>query len=250
MKNKIAVVTGAATGIGRATAIVFARDGAKVAIVDINEKELKETAEQIKQQGGEVLSLVADISKEDDIQKMIQKTVDTFGKLDIACNNAGIGGDSAATGDYSTEGWDKVLNINLRGQFLCMKYEIEAMLKNHSGSIVNISSILGHVGFAQAPAYVAAKHGLLGLTKTAALEYAEQGIRVNAVCPGFIETPLLEKAGITTDEENKQYIISLHPAGRLGKAEEVAEAIVWIASEKASFVMGHPLLVDGGYIAR
>lgn len=250
MKNKVALVTGAATGIGRDTAIAFARKGARVVISDIKEKELKKTAELIKKEGGEVLSVKADISKEDEVRNLIQKATDKFGRLDIACNNAGIGGESAATGDYSIEGWDKVLNINLRGQFICMKYEIEAMLKNGSGSIVNISSILGHVGFGQAPAYVASKHGLLGLTKTAAIEYAEHGIRVNAVCPGFIETPMLEEAGITTEEETKQYIISLHPAGRLGKPREVADAIVWLASDEASFVTGHSLLVDGGYVAR
>lgn len=250
MKNKVALITGAATGIGRETAIAFARKGADVVISDINDEKLKETQKRIKEEGVKVLSLKADISKEDDIRNMVKKAVEKFGRLDIACNNAGIGGESATTGEYSIDGWDKVLNINLRGQFICMKYEIEAMLKNGSGSIVNISSILGHVGFAEAPAYVASKHGLLGLTKTAAIEYASQGIRINAVCPGFIETPMLEEAGITTEEETKQYIVSLHPAGRLGKPREVADAIVWLASDEASFVTGHPLLVDGGYVAR
>lgn len=250
MKNKVALITGAATGIGRETAIAFARKGANVVITDINEEQLAETEKLVQKEDVEVLSVKADISEEDDIQNMIEKTIERFGRLDFACNNAGIGGESATTSEYSTEGWDKVLNINLRGQFMCMKYEIEAMLKNGSGSIVNISSILGHVGFAEAPAYVASKHGLLGLTKTAAIEYASQGIRINAVCPGFIETPMLENAGITTDEEAKQQLISLHPAGRLGKPREVADAVVWLASDEASFVTGHPLLVDGGYIAR
>lgn len=250
MENKVVLVTGAATGIGRDTAIAFTRKGARVVISDIKNEELKKTAELIEKEGGEVLTVKADISKEDEVRNLIQKTTEKFGRLDIACNNAGIGGESAFTGDYSIEGWDKVLNINLRGQFICMKYEIEAMIKNGTGSIVNISSILGHVGFAEAPAYVASKHGLLGLTKTAAIEYASQGIRINAVSPGFIETPMLEDAGITTDEEVKQHLISLHPAGRLGKPREVADAIVWLASDEASFVTGHSLLVDGGYVAR
>lgn len=250
MKNKVALITGAATGIGRETAMAFARKGANVVIADINEQKLAETEKLLNEDEVEILSVKADMSKEEDIRDMVEKTIQKFGRLDIACNNAGIGGESATTGEYSIEGWDKVLNINLRGQFICMKYEIEAMLDNGSGSIVNISSILGHVGFTEAPAYVASKHGLLGLTKTAAIEYAPQGIRVNAVCPGFIETPMLEDAGITTDEEAKQQLISLHPAGRLGKPREVADAIVWLASDEASFVTGHPLLVDGGYVAR
>lgn len=250
MKKKTALVTGAAMGIGRETAVAFAQKGANVVVADLNESELKKTAELVEKEGVDALAVKTDISKEGDVRSMVDACMDKFGRLDFACNNAGIGGESNSTGDYSIEGWDKVLNINLRGQFLCMKYEIEAMLKNEGGSIVNIASILGKVGFAQAPAYVASKHGLVGLTKTAAIEYAPQGIRVNAVCPGFIETPMLENAGITSDEETKQYIISLHPAGRLGQPREVADAIVWIASDEASFVTGHTLLVDGGYTAR
>lgn len=252
MKNKVALVTGAAMGIGRDTAIAFARKGADLVVADLNEEKLEETAGLVEKEGVEVLPVKADISKAEEVQNMVDKCLDIFGRLDYACNNAGIGGESNATCEYSIEGWDKVLNINLRGQFLCMKYEIEAMLNNGEGggSIVNISSILGKVGFAQAPAYVASKHGLIGLTKTAAIEYAPQGIRVNAVCPGFIETPMLEEAGITTDEETEQFIISLHPAGRLGRPREVADAIVWIASDEASFVTGHTLMVDGGYTAR
>ena len=250
MKNKVVIVTGAAMGIGKETALAFARKGACVVVTDVNEKELKNTADQLQKTGARVLPLVADISKAEDVQRMVDQTMDRFGRLDIACNNAGIAGESAPTADYSIEGWNRVIDINLSGQFLCMKYEIGAMLKNGGGSIVNVSSILGKVGFAQAPAYTAAKHGLVGLTKAAALEYADKGIRVNAVCPAFIVTPMLESAGITTDEENKQQIISLHPAGRLGQPTEVADAIVWLASDEASFVTGHSMLVDGGYTAK
>lgn len=249
MKNKVALITGAAAGIGRATALEFARQGAKTAISDIDKEGLDETAKMIESEGGEVLSLLVDVSKSDEVKEMIGNTLDHFGRLDFACNNAGIEGKMAATADYSEEEWDKVLNINLRGQWLCMKYEIPAILKQ-GGAIVNVSSILGKVGFAEAPAYTAAKHGLIGLTKAAALEYSGKGIRINAVCPGFIETPMLERAGITSDKETKEQTVALHPIGRLGESEEVAEAIVWIASEKASFVSGHSLMVDGGYIAR
>lgn len=249
MKNKVALITGAAAGIGRATALEFAKQGAKTVISDLDKKGLDETAKMIESEDGEVLSLLTDVSKSDEVKKMVDNILDHFGRLDYACNNAGIEGEMAATADYSEEQWDKVMNINLRGQWLCMKYEIPAILKQ-GGAIVNISSILGKVGFAQAPAYTAAKHGLIGLTKAAALEYSGQGIRINAVCPAFIETPMLERAGITSDKETKEQTISLHPIGRLGLAEEVAEAIIWIASDKASFVCGHSLMVDGGYIAR
>lgn len=251
MKDRVAIITGAATGIGRETAAAFARKGADVVVTDINEEQLDETKKLLeREEETKVLSILADVSDEDDVRNMVNQTMEEFGRLDFACNNAGIGGESATTGEYSIEGWDKVLNINLRGQFMCMKYEIESMLENGSGSIVNISSILGHVGFAEAPAYVAAKHGLLGLTKTAAIEYASRGLRVNAVCPGFIETPMLEAAGLTTDEQKKQQLVSLHPMGRLGKPVEIADAIVWLASDEASFVTGQSLLVDGGYVAR
>ncbi|MDX1671623.1 MAG: SDR family oxidoreductase [Balneolaceae bacterium] len=250
MKNKVAVVTGAASGIGRATAVAFARQGVKVTISDVDAEGLEETLQMVEKEGSAGLSLVTDISKPDQIEKMVKETLNDFGRLDYACNNAGIEGVQQPTADYPVDEWDRMMNINLRGQWLCMKHEIPAMLKGGGGSIINISSILGKVGFAQAPAYVAAKHGLIGLTKAAAIEYSAENIRINAVCPAFINTPMLERADITTDKETREMIISMHPIGRLGTSEEVAAAVVWLASDEASFVTGHSLMVDGGYTAR
>ncbi|MEX2600231.1 MAG: SDR family oxidoreductase [Balneolaceae bacterium] len=248
-KNRVAVITGVASGIGRETAIAFAHKGAHVAISDIDREGLDETARLLEGTGVTVLPVVTDVSSSKEVQKLISSVMEKFGRLDFACNNAGIGGASATTAEYSEEEWDKVININLRGQWLCMKYQIPAMLEKSGGSIVNVASILGTVGFASAPAYVAAKHGLVGLSKTAALEYSAQGIRVNALAPGFIETPMLDKAGITTDPDVKKMITDRHPIGRLGTSREVADAIVWLSSDEASFITGHTLLVDGGYTA-
>lgn len=251
--NKVVLITGAGSGIGRETARKFAKKNAKVVISDVDREGLKQTKELILQSedsSEDVLDVVADVSSEKEVRSLIDRIVEKHGRLDVACNNAGVGGELAATADYTVEEWDRVLNINLRGQWLCMKYQIPVMLSEDGGSIVNVASILGTVGFAQAPAYVAAKHGLVGLTKAAALEYSSQGIRVNAIAPAFIETAMLEKAGLTTDEELKQGLIELHPIGRLGQSDEVAHAIVWLSSEEASFVTGHTLLVDGGYTAR
>lgn len=249
-KNKVAIITGAASGIGRDAAIAFSAQGAAVVVSDVNESKLQETTDIIEKKGGDVIAIVSDVSREEDVEEMIGQTMQKFGRLDVACNNAGVGGELAPTADYTVEEWDRVININLRGQWLCMKYQIPAMLKIDGGSIVNITSILGKVGFANAPAYVAAKHGLVGLTKAAAIEYSAQGIRVNAIAPAFIETPMLEDAGLTTDPDIKKSLVDLHPIGRLGKPEEVADAIVWLASDEASFITGHTLLVDGGYTAR
>jgi len=250
MDGKCAMITGAASGIGKATAVAFARKGVHVSISDIDKKGLDKLEKELRGLNSEVLVVPCDVSSPDEVKELIYKTVQYFEGLDYAVNNAGIEGLQAPTAEYTLEDWDRVINVNLRGQWICMKHEIDVMLDHGGGSIVNISSILGNVGFARAPAYTAAKHGLIGLTKAAALEYSEQGIRVNAVCPGFIETPMLDRAGITSDEETKQSIIGLHPIGRLGTSEEIADAIVWISSEEASFVTGHSLLVDGGYTAR
>lgn len=249
MEKRVALVTGASSGIGKETALTFARKDYKIAICDLNEEDLFKLANEIESEGGEVLALPCNIAIAEDVKEMVDKIIEEYGQLDVACNNAGIEGTSALTADYTIDEWDRIMNVNLRGQWLCMKYEIPHML-DHGGAIINMSSILGQVAFEQAPGYVAAKHGLIGLTKAAALDYAKNGIRINAVCPGFIETPMLNRAGLTTDPETKKAIIALHPLGRLGKVEEIAKAVVWLASEEASFITGHSLLVDGGYVIK
>jgi len=249
-ENKTALVTGGGLGIGRATATAFALEGANIVIADVLNNQSQETVEIIQSSGGEAMSIECDVSKPADVINAINTAVEKFGRLDFACNNAGIGGITAPTGDYPEEDWQRVININLTGVWLCMKYEIQAMLKQGSGSIVNMASILGQVGFANSPAYVAAKHGVLGLTKTAALEYATKGIRVNAVCPGFIYTSMLEKSGIKEGTQMYDMISGMHPQKRLGNAEEVADAVVWLCSSQSSFVTGTALAVDGGYLAQ
>ncbi|MGD8426413.1 MAG: SDR family oxidoreductase [Balneolaceae bacterium] len=249
MEKRVALVTGASSGIGKQTALKFAQKGYRTVICDLNDDDLYEVEDEITNEGGEVLALTCDIAHADEVKGMIDKIIQEFGRLDVACNNAGIEGTTALTADYTIDEWDRVMNVNLRGQWLCMKYEIPQMIE-HGGSIINMSSILGQVAFEQAPGYVAAKHGLIGLTKAAALDYAKQNIRINAVCPGFIDTPMLDRAGITTDPDTKKSIIALHPIGRLGKAEEIANAVVWLASDEASFITGHSLLVDGGYVIK
>lgn len=249
MRGKTALVTGAGSGIGRATALAFAKAGANVAVVDVNMEGIHETIDQIKKIKGNAIAIKVDISEIKQVDEMVKQILKSFGRLDFACNNAGISGKPHTTVDYPVEEWDRLMNVNLKGQWLCMKYEIPAMLKD-GGSIVNVSSILGKVAYQQAPAYVTAKHGLIGLTRAAALEYAESHIRINAVCPGFIYTPMLEKAGITADHDIEAGIIALHPLGRLGTAEEVAEAILWLCSPASSFVTGDALMVDGGYTIR
>lgn len=246
MKNKVVIITGAASGIGKATAELFAKHGASVVISDIQEAEGKATTENIIANGSKASFIKTDVSRPEEMEALVNFAVKTYGKLDIAINNAGIGGELNPIADMSIEGWNKVIEVNLNSIFYGMKYQIQAMLKNGSGSIVNIASILGAVGFAGSSAYTAAKHGVLGISKAAALEYSSQGIRINAVGPGFIETPLLN----ALDAEMKSQLASLHPIGRLGTSEEVAELILWLASDKASFVTGSYYPVDGGYLAR
>lgn len=245
--GKVALVTGGGSGIGREAALGFARGAARVVICDVDETGGGETVAMITEMGAEALFVRADVSKPEQVEAAVAAAVEAFGGLNIVVNNAGIGGEANLTGDYSLEGWHKVIDINLHGVFYGMRYGIPAILASGGGSIVNVSSILGLVGWATAPAYVAAKHAVSGLTKAAATEYAQQGVRVNSVHPGFIETPLLTKAGITPGTDGYNFIASKHAMNRLGLSGEVANLIVWLASDEASFVTGSQMAVDGGY---
>lgn len=246
LENQVAIVTGGGSGIGREVALSYADEGAKVVVSDVNEAGGNETVDLIKKKSGEAFFIKADSSKPSDNEILVRRTVETHGALHIACNNAGIGGPIAPTGEYPVDGWDKVISINLSGVFYGMRYQVPAMLKAGGGAIVNMASILGQVGFRNSPAYVAAKHGVLGLTKNAALEYSAQNIRINVVGPAFIKTPLLKDM----DEQTIKYLVGLHPIGRLGKPEEVAELVLWLSSPKASFVTGGYFAIDGGYLAQ
>jgi len=249
-KDKVALVTGGSTGIGRATAIDFAHKGASVVVADVNMDEGNKTVAMIENAHGQATFFQVDVSQANGVKAMVAQTIKAYGRLDFACNNAGIEGVSTPLAEMEVADWQRVIDVNLTGVFLCMKYEIPAMLKTGGGAIVNMASILGQVGFANAAAYTAAKHGLLGLTKVAALEYSAQGIRVNAVCPAFIATPMLERAGLTTDETVRKAMEAMHPIGRLGEPEEIARVVTWLCSPDASFIAGEGLLVDGGYVAR
>jgi NAD(P)-dependent dehydrogenase (short-subunit alcohol dehydrogenase family) len=245
--GKVAFVTGAASGIGEAIARQLAARGAKVVVADLKLEPAEKLVAEIKAAGGEAAAVAVDVSQVDQVEKAIAFTTDTFGRLDLAVNNAGIGGKAAKAGDYTFEDWHKVIDVNLNSVFYSMKYEIAAMLKSGGGAIVNMASILGTNGFANAPAYVAAKHGVVGLTKAAAIDYAKEGIRVTAVGPGFIETPLL---GSATPKEVMDGLRSLHPVGRLGQPDEVAALTLFLLSDTASFITGSYHLVDGGYAAQ
>lgn len=245
--DKVAIVTGGGSGIGEACAMTFAAGGAAVVVADVDEANGRRVADAIQESGGKALFVACNVASFDDVSALVDKTVETYGRLDIAVNNAGIGGEAVLTGDYSLESWHKVIDVNLHGVFYGMRAEIPAMLAGGGGAIVNMASILGSVGFATAPAYVASKHAVVGLTKNAALEYTAQGIRVNSVGPGFIRTPLLEA---NLDEPTTQFIAGLHAAQRLGTAQEVANLVAFLCSDDASFLSGGYYLVDGGYTAQ
>jgi NAD(P)-dependent dehydrogenase (short-subunit alcohol dehydrogenase family) len=245
--NKVAIVTGGGSGIGEATALTFARSGAKVVVADFDQEGGNRVAETIQAQGGEAKFVAVDVSKSDEVEAMVKTTVAAYGGLHVAVNNAGIGGAQAPTGEYPIDSWRQVIDVNLSGVFYGMRYEIPAMLESGGGSIVNMASILGSVGFANSPAYVAAKHGVVGMTKTAAIEYSAKGIRVNSVGPGFNATPLLEK---NLDEPTLAVIATMHPIQRLGTAQEVADLVAFLCSDAAAFCTGGYYLVDGGYTAQ
>jgi NAD(P)-dependent dehydrogenase (short-subunit alcohol dehydrogenase family) len=245
-ENKVAIVTGGSFGIGRATAIAFADRGAKVVIADWIENN--ETVKEITGKGGSALFVKCDVSNPADVKRLIDETVKTFGRLDFAVNNAGIEGANGLTHECTEVNWDKTIGVNLKGVWLCMKHEIPVMLRQQKGAIVNTASVAGLIGFQGLPAYVASKHAVVGLTKTTALEYAKKGIRVNAVCPGVIKTPMVDRTTGNDKTVEKQFI-DMEPVGRMGQPEEVAEAIIWLCSDASSFVTGHAMAVDGGWIA-
>jgi len=244
-KRKVAFVTGAGSGIGRATALAFAREGASVTVADVSEQGSQETARLIEEKGGRALAVKCDVTRTEDVKAALDKTIEEFGRLDFAFNNAGVEQRNAAIAEFEEEEWNRILDVNLRGVFLCMKYEIPLLLKQGGGAIVNTSSGAGVIGIKGGAAYAASKHGVIGLTKSAALDYAAQNIRVNVVAPGYIATPMMDRfTGGTAEGWGK--VVSEEPIGRAGKPEEIADAVIWLCSDAASFVVGHALVVDGG----
>lgn len=250
LEGKVALVTGGGSGIGRASALALAREGARVVVADVAVTGGQETVALITQAGGNATFVPTDVAQASAVEALIATTVATYGRLDCAHNNAGIEGVFATTAEYPEDTWDRVMAINLKGVWLCMKYELPQMLRQGQGAIVNTASIAGLVGASHMPAYVASKHGVAGLTKTAALEYAKAGIRVNAVCPGIIRTPMVERFFVQRSPHAETRLSAVEPVGRLGTPEEVAEAVVWLCSEAASFVTGHTMTVDGGLVAQ
>lgn len=247
LENKVALITGGTTGIGRDTAVLFAKEGARVVFTGRREAEGGQTLNLVRAAGGDGLFIKSDVSKAAEVQSVVQKTVQKCGRLDVAFNNAGVEGQWLPLADQTEENWDYVHGINLKGVWLCLKYEIQQMLKQGGGGvIVNMSSVAGLIGGAGAGVYIASKHGVIGLTKTAAIECAAQGIRVNAVCPAVIETPMAERA--FADPELNKRMLAIHPVGRFGKPTEVAEAVLWLCSDKSSFTTGQCLGIDGGLL--
>jgi NAD(P)-dependent dehydrogenase (short-subunit alcohol dehydrogenase family) len=249
MNQKVVIVTGGNSGIGRATAIALAKEGAKVTVAARRASDGEETARLIKEAGSDAIFVKTDVAIENDVRSLVEKTVDIYGKLDYAFNNAGVEEIMTPFLDQTSEKFDQIMNTNVRGVWLSMKYEIPEMIKNGGGAIVNNSSAAGIIGFPQFAVYIASKHAVLGLTKSAALEYAKSGIRINAIAPGGVETEMANRV----NESNPQWLetlTSMHPIGRIADPEEIANAVVWLLSEKASFVLGHTLLVDGGVVSR
>ena len=249
LTGKVGVVTGASAGIGRATAAALAQQGATVVVADVDVERGEQTASDIVAKGGVAAFVPCDVSDEASVRSLFETVVDRFGGLDFAYNNAGIEGTMAPTAECTVEEWHRTLAVNLTGVWLCMRHEIPLLLERGGGSIVNCASVAGLVGFASAPAYVASKHGVVGLTKTAALDYAANGIRVNAVCPGVIDTEMIERA--THDQPGMaEALVQMEPVGRLGQPEEIADAVVWLCSDRSSFVTGQAIAVDGGFVTR
>jgi NAD(P)-dependent dehydrogenase (short-subunit alcohol dehydrogenase family) len=247
LDGRVAIITGGTSGIGRDTAVLFAQHGAKVVVAGRRQTEGEETIKLLRAAGGEGLFVKTDVAKSGDVEALVKKTVEKFGRVDTAFNNAGIEGNWIPIAEQPEKDWDDLININLKGVWLCLKYEIQQMLKQgKGGTIVNMSSVAGLMGAAGAATYCASKHGVIGLTRTAALEYAHQKIRVNAVCPAVIETPMGER--LFGAPEARQWALSKHPIGRFGKPMEIAEAVLWLCSEKSSFMTGHYIVLDGGFL--
>jgi len=244
--QKVAIVTGGNSGIGRATAVALAKEGVKVVIAARREKEGEETARLVKEAGSDGIFVKTDVTNEDDIKALVEKTVQVYGKVDYALNNAGLYEAQTTLVEERSSNFDKIMNVNVKGVWLCMKYEIPQMIKNGGGAIVNMSSGAGVLGIPQTPIYVASKHAVLGLTKSAAIGYAKSGIRINAVAPGVVKTDMIS----SIDKQFMETLKSMHPIGRIADPEEIAEAVVWLLSDRASFVLGHTLLVDGGIVSR
>ncbi len=249
MDGRVAIVTGGNSGIGRATAVALGREGAKVTVAARRASEGEETVRLVKEAGSDAIFVKTDVAIENDVRLLVEKTVETYGRLDYAVNNAGIGEKMTPLVEQTSEKFDQIMNTNVKGVWLSMKYEIPWMIKNGGGAIVNTSSGAGLVGFPQMPVYIASKHAVLGLTKSAALEYAKSGIRINAIAPGGVETDMLTQT-VGNDPQFLETFRSMHPIGRIGRPEEIANTIVWLLSDKASFVLGHTLLVDGGIVSR